>query len=78
MRVDWLPGGRSQPFYHVLVDVRDRPGGQTTYVAQENAQPLRVPREVAHPLTDRLFAAFDPASGYLAGPELKAAYPADF
>lgn len=34
MRVDMLPGGREQPFYSVLVDVRDRPGGQTTYVAQ--------------------------------------------
>lgn len=34
MRVDALPGGREQPFYHVLVDVRDRPGPQTTYVAQ--------------------------------------------
>lgn len=26
-------GGRHQPFYHVLVDSRHRPG-QTTYVAQ--------------------------------------------
>ncbi len=34
MRVDMLPGGREQPFYSVLVDVRDRPGAQTTYVAQ--------------------------------------------
>lgn len=34
MRVDMLPGGREQPFYSVLVDTRDRPGAQTTYVAQ--------------------------------------------
>lgn len=34
MHVDMLPLGRRQPFYHVLVDVRCRPGGQTTYVAQ--------------------------------------------
>lgn len=34
MRVDMLPSGREQPFYHVLVDERDRPGAQTTYVAQ--------------------------------------------
>lgn len=34
MRVDMLPFGRNQPFYHVLVDERDRPGAQTTYVAQ--------------------------------------------
>ncbi len=25
MRVDELPGGRKQPFYWTLVDVRDRP-----------------------------------------------------
>lgn len=28
-------GGRHQPYYHVLVDHRDRPF-QSTYVAQEN------------------------------------------
>lgn len=37
MHVDKLPLGRRQPFYHVLVDVRCRPGGQTTYVAQVGA-----------------------------------------
>ncbi|KAL3159165.1 hypothetical protein ABBQ32_011153 [Trebouxia sp. C0010 RCD-2024] len=35
MRIDQLPGGRHQPYYHVLVDHRDRPF-QSTYVAQEN------------------------------------------
>lgn len=34
MRVDALSQGRFQPFYHVLVDERDRPGGVTTYVAE--------------------------------------------
>ena len=34
MQVDSLPGGRQQPFYRVLVDVRDRSPPQTTYVAQ--------------------------------------------
>ena len=30
-------GGRQQPFYHVVVDERDRPGtGTNTYVAQDN------------------------------------------
>ena len=48
MRVDELPGGRSQPFYHVLVDGRDRPGGQQTYVAQENIEPVPV-QPVDHP-----------------------------
>ena len=34
-------GGASkqQPFYHVLVDVRDRPEPQMTYVAQEDLRP---------------------------------------
>lgn len=34
MGVDRLPKGRHQPFYQVLVDERDRPGGMVTYVAQ--------------------------------------------
>lgn len=48
MGVDNLPGGRSQPYYHVLVDERDRPGQQTTYVAQENVMP-QPPQPVDHP-----------------------------
>ena len=32
---DAAAGGRHQPYYHVLVDHRDRPF-QSTYVAQEN------------------------------------------
>lgn len=39
MNVDDLPGGRQQPFYHVVVDERDRPG-TTTYVAQINVEAL--------------------------------------
>lgn len=31
MRVDELPRGRDQPFYAVLVDIRDKPGNWTTY-----------------------------------------------
>ncbi|KAI3427151.1 hypothetical protein D9Q98_007088 [Chlorella vulgaris] len=38
MRVDRLPGGRHQPFYHVLPDPEDRPGQDLTYVAQENIE----------------------------------------
>ena len=34
MGVDRLRLGRHQPFFHCLVDERDRPGGTTTYVAQ--------------------------------------------
>ena len=35
VRNDGDAGGRHQPYYHVLVDHRDRPF-QSTYVAQEN------------------------------------------
>ena len=34
MGVDKLRLGRNQPFFHCLVDERDRPGAVTTYVAQ--------------------------------------------
>ena len=34
MGIHRLPHGGEQPFYHVLVDERDRPGTHTTYVAQ--------------------------------------------
>ena len=32
--------GAEQPFYHVLVDNRDRPGDESTYVAEENIRVL--------------------------------------
>lgn len=44
---------------------------------QENIVPS-LPREVRHPLADRLFTSFEPNVGYVAGPELRASYPADF
>ena len=37
MGIHRLPHGAQQPFYHVLVDERDRPGTHTTYVAQVRA-----------------------------------------
>ena len=42
MHVGQLKHGRTQPFYHVLVDRRDRPGSPMTYVAQEELQSTRV------------------------------------
>lgn len=35
-----LPAGLNQPFYYALVDVRDRPGCQVSYVAQDNVRLL--------------------------------------
>jgi len=52
MGVDQLPGGRHQPFYNVLVDVRDRPGAQTTYAAQENLQVLIGPEGFVESVPD--------------------------
>jgi len=54
MNVEALERGTAQPFYHVLVDSRDRPGGQTTYVAEENIM-IRPWCEIVHPLVQRYF-----------------------
>ena len=32
------PRGEAQPFYHCIVDERDRPGRQGRYVAEENIE----------------------------------------
>eukprot|EP01026_Neomeris_dumetosa_P018448 TRINITY_DN17223_c0_g3_i1.p3 TRINITY_DN17223_c0_g3~~TRINITY_DN17223_c0_g3_i1.p3 ORF type:complete len:210 (-),score=21.94 TRINITY_DN17223_c0_g3_i1:299-928(-) len=77
MGVDDLPLGRNQPFYHVLVDVRDRPGGQTTYVAQENIIPMQQPTEVDNPIIEELFREFD-GEKYIASNKLRELYPNDF
>jgi hemimethylated DNA binding protein len=60
MRVDELPGGRKQPFYWTMVDVRDRPV-QTTYVAQCNVVPLST--QVLHPDVSSIFRSFDTSVG---------------
>ena len=83
MGVDKQAGGRLQPFYHVLVDRRDREGGQITYVAEENV--MRPPTDgavavepVQHPMVPELLrpASFDSACGeYEPKDELRALYP---
>ena len=81
MGVDKLPRGRLQPFYHVLVDQRDREGSQITYVAEENvARPLTYGafEPVQHPMVPELLrsASFDVARGeYEPNDELRALYP---
>jgi F-box protein 21 len=84
MGVDDLEGGRSQPFYHVCVDGRDRPGQQVTYVAQENIerdhQALIAVEPVQHPLvtagTHLRPETFDADRGaYLPTPQLRTLYP---
>ncbi|KAK9850952.1 hypothetical protein WJX84_011046 [Apatococcus fuscideae] len=58
MKVDGLPDGRDQPFYHSLVDTDSQPLGQTTYVAQANIVPAVPPPRIKHPLLDQLFNGF--------------------
>ena len=54
MKVDHLPRGPSQPFYHVLVDSRDRPGGTSAYVAEEHLALQRAPQPVVHPSVNKV------------------------
>ena len=78
MGVDTLPGGREQPFYHVLVDVRDRPGAQMTYVAQENIELDAPPEPLQHPKSADLLVAssFDAERGtFEPKATLRALYP---
>lgn len=69
-----LPSGTDQPFYHCLVDIRDRPEAQVSYVAEDNIELLETPsvpltpallvqRVVAHPLINRYFADYRPLEG---------------
>ena len=54
-----------QPFYHVLVDDRDRPGSQITYVAEENIRALGADdaEPVSHQAALQLLRPFDAAAG---------------
>ena len=64
------------------MDTRDRPGGQTTYVAQENVFPSRQPFQVDHPLVERYLQILDGKDGrtflYLPRAELRELYKDDF
>lgn len=75
MRVDSLPLGRNQPFYHVLVDDRDgRSPGNVTYVAQENIVTSRGQSEVEHPLIDEYFTGFEDGR-YVPKDKMRKQYP---
>ena len=71
-----LKRGGKQPFYHVLPDVRDRPGAQVTYVAHENVLFDTPPEPLTHPLVESFFSGFDaPRGRHVPTPELLAKYP---
>ena len=75
MRVDSLPAGRNQPFYHVLVDARDRnPPASTTYVAQENIATIRGQTQVEHPLIKTYFERFEDGH-YIPTQKMRKQYP---
>ncbi|CAD5116031.1 DgyrCDS4963 [Dimorphilus gyrociliatus] len=69
------PHWRDYPNYSIIVDTRDRPDGQTTYVAEENIE-IVSNTKVMHPQTDKHFESWDGAQ-YIARPWLKELYPHD-
>ncbi len=60
-----------------LVDERDRPGAQVTYVAQENIVPSAAPAPVLHAAVESTFDAWQPGLGYVPGPAALKAHPED-
>lgn len=62
--------------YAVLVDTRDRPGKQITYVPQENLQIVSSGFEVDHPDVYEYFDSYDGAQ-YIMRPAIKQLYPHD-
>eukprot|EP01099_Mayorella_cantabrigiensis_P003529 TRINITY_DN2697_c0_g2_i2.p1 TRINITY_DN2697_c0_g2~~TRINITY_DN2697_c0_g2_i2.p1 ORF type:complete len:175 (-),score=40.34 TRINITY_DN2697_c0_g2_i2:245-769(-) len=94
MQVDSLPRGRSQPFYHVLVDERYRED-MATYVAEENIlvadDEVEVEVEVEseadaavvrHHSIGKYFTGVQQNNHggrrYIANPELLSQYPEDY
>ncbi|RYY38328.1 heat shock protein HspQ, partial [archaeon] len=79
--VNTLPHGVNQPFYHVLVDVRDRPLATVAYVAQDNVCAFLPGEEedaIAHPLLPSYFSAYQPTKGaFIAAEALEQLYPDD-
>ena len=72
MGVDELPRGRYQPWYRVLVDSRDRPDDQMTYVCHDNIDIWRDPPTdddnpmggpICHPHLRQILTRYDPAKG---------------
>mmetsp|Transcript_110827 Transcript_110827/g.220431 ORF Transcript_110827/g.220431 Transcript_110827/m.220431 type:complete len:329 (+) Transcript_110827:70-1056(+) len=69
-RARWVPGrpdAEAQPYYHCIVDERDRPGFQTRYVAQENMEPDDLIFPVQSRLADDLLLRCDAIGCYLPG-----------
>jgi Hemimethylated DNA-binding protein YccV like len=81
MQVHRLPRGRTQPFYKLLVDCRDRPQSQQlAYVAEENIGELPAfSDEIQHSEVGRYFCTRFPGPPVAYNPNawLSAQYPED-
>lgn len=64
---------RNMPNYAILVDIRDRPSSQITYVPEENIE-LITNTKIVHSILEEYFGEFDGAC-YLPRPWLKKVYP---
>jgi len=73
MGVRRMPRGAEQPFYHCLVDQRDRPGQQTTYVAEENIELSKDAYPVEHSLMRTFFIEVPALKCYLGSDALEEA-----
>ncbi|CAJ1396006.1 unnamed protein product [Effrenium voratum] len=71
MGVSNLARGELQPFYHCLVHELDRPGGQMTFVGEENLTPNDLAFPLPHPLVQQLLIRCDELKSYLPGPRLE-------
>lgn len=76
--VDELPRGRNQPFYQVLVDVREEPSVMVTYVAEDNLVAPEEPdfEQFDHPYVYFLFYGMDGAGDFIACKQLREKYDA--
>lgn len=64
---------QDMPNYAILVDIRDRPSSQVTYVPEENIE-LITNTKIVHSTLEEYFGEFDGAR-YLPRPWLKKVYP---
>lgn len=71
MGVAGLPHGEVQPFYHCLVDERDRPGGQTTFVGEENIISSDEVFPVENKHINYFFVPVEELGGYMPTPRLE-------
>jgi len=69
------PSWQQQPNYAILVDTRDRPAPQITYVPQENMEVVKHTK-ILHPSVEDYFENFD-GSQYLPRPWLRSIYSRD-